>query len=141
MAQIIKGCGVVKGRSDGIVLVTSQPISFWGGVDPQTGIIKDPRHELFDQSIAEKIFVFPFSKGSSGAGLVILELSRIGKAPAAIVNLRTEPVLATGPIISTLFYGRDIPIVNLDEHSFKVLKTGQFVEVNATQGEIILKSN
>lgn len=140
MVTTLKGKCISGGRSSGKVLATTEPISFWGGIDPQTGIILDPRHELFGQSITERVFVFPFSKGSSGASLVIFELSRIGKAPAAIVNLRTEPVLATGPIISALFYGKDIPIVNLDENSFNILKTDQFVEVNASQGEISIIS-
>jgi predicted aconitase with swiveling domain len=139
MEKILRGCCVVPGKCEGEVLVSSQPISFWGGVDPASGWIHDPRHELFGQSIAGKVLVFPFGKGSSTTSLIILELARVDKAPAAIVNLRTEPILATGPIVSKHFYGKQIPVVTLNEEAFQLLETGQLVVVNATKGEVVIK--
>ena len=126
--------GVAKGE----VLTTSQPISFWGGVDPATGHINDPRHELFEQSVAGKVLAFPFGKGSSTGSLIMLELVRVDKAPAAILNMRTEPILATGPIVAKHFYGKKIPIISLDASSFRKLKTGQSVTVNATENYIVI---
>ena len=139
MEKILRGCCVVPGKCKGEVIVTSQPISFWGGVDPATGCINDPRHELFEQSIAGKVLVFPFGKGSSTTSLIILELARVDKTPAAMVNLRTEPILATGPIVSKHFYGKEIPVVTLNEEAFRLLKTGQDVFVNATAGEVVIR--
>ena len=138
MALKLAGCCVVPGIANGQVLVTSQPISFWGGVDPATGLVNDPRHDLCGQSVAGKVLVFPFGKGSSTGSLIMLELARVDKAPAAIVNVRTEPILATGPIVSNHFYGCQIPIVSLDENSFQMLKTGQDVTVNATEKCIVI---
>ncbi len=129
---------MVPGVASGEVLTTAQPISFWGGVDPATGLINDPRHELFNQSIAGKILVFPFGKGSSTGSLIILELARVNKSPAAIVNIRTEPILATGPIVCKHFYGKEIPIISLDKNSFQMLQTGQHATVNATEGLIVI---
>jgi len=138
MEKALKGWCVVPGQCQGEVVVTSQPISFWGGVDPKTGCINDPRHELFGQSISGKVLAFPFGKGSSTTSLIILELVRVDKAPAAIVNIRTEPILATGPIVSKHFYGKEIPVLTLDEEAFRLLKTGQHAVVNATGGELII---
>ncbi len=138
MAKMVGGCRVVSGRGEGEVLATSQPISFWGGVDPGTGLINDPRHELFGQSIAGKVLAFPYGKGSSTTSLMLLELVRIGKAPSAIINLRTEPILATGPIVSKHFYGKGIPVLTLDEAAFRSLKTGQHADVNATEAYVII---
>ncbi len=138
MEQKITGCGVVPGIAKGQVLVTSESISFWGGLDPATGAINDARHELFGQSVAGKVLAFPFGKGSSTGSLIMLELVRVNKAPAAIVNVRTEPILATGPIVSKHFYGIQIPIISLDENSFRMLKTGQLVTVNATEKFIVI---
>jgi predicted aconitase with swiveling domain len=118
---------VVPGVAKGAVLTTSQPISFWGGVDPASGLINDPRHELFNQSIAGKVLVFPFGKGSSTSSLIILELARVDKAPAAIVNVRTEPILATGPIVCKHFYDKEIPIICLDEKSSTIDPDDKFV--------------
>jgi predicted aconitase with swiveling domain len=138
MVKILRGRCVVPGKCEGKIIVTSQPISFWGGVDPVTGCVNDPRHELFGQSISGKVLVFPFGKGSSTTSLIILELARVNKAPAAIINLRTEPILATGPIVCKHLYGKEIPIVTLDEGTFQLLKTGRHVVVEATAGEVII---
>ena len=140
MEEILKGRCVVPGHGEGEVIVTAQPISFWGGVDPETGCINDPRHELMGQSISGKVLAFPFGKGSSTGSLIMLELARVDKAPAAIINVRTEPILATGPIVSKHFYGKEIPIVTLDEEAFRMLKTGQHAIVNAAEGTVIISA-
>ncbi|MFQ6079892.1 MAG: aconitase X swivel domain-containing protein [Thermodesulfobacteriota bacterium] len=139
MERILRGCCVVRGRCEGETVVTSQPISFWGGVDPAAGCVNDRRHELFGQSISGKVLVFPFGKGSSTTSLIILELARVDKAPAGIINLRTEPILATGPIVCKHLYGKEIPIVTLDEEAFQMLRTGQHVVVNANTGEVVVR--
>ena len=131
---------MVPGIGEGKVLKTSQSISFWGGVDPATGLVNDPRHELFNQSVAGRVLVFPFGKGSSTGSLIILELARINKAPAAIVNVRTEPILATGPIVCKHFYGKEIPVICLDEKTFQMLQTDQNVTVNATENVIFINN-
>lgn len=139
MEKVLKGCCVVPGKCEGEVIVTDQPISFWGGVDPKTGCINDPCHELIGKSISGKVLAFPFGKGSSTGSLIMLELARVDKAPAAIINMRTEPILATGSIVSKHFYGKEIPIVSLDEKSFQRLKTGQYITVDVTEGDIIIQ--
>jgi predicted aconitase with swiveling domain len=138
MAQELAACCIVAGAAAGEVLATSQSISFWGGVDPATGLINDPRHELFGQSIAGKILVFPYGKGSSTGSLMILELVRVNKAPAAMINLKTEPILATGPIVSKHFYGREIPVVTMEKALFETLRSGQYVRVEATLGRVVV---
>ena len=120
---------ILPGTNRGQLLSTHQPISFWGCVDPATGNISDKRHELFGESISEKVLVFPFGKGSSTGSLMILELLRLNLAPAAIINIRTEPLLATGPVVGKHFYGKTFPIVNVEESDFKLLKTGIHAEI------------
>jgi predicted aconitase with swiveling domain len=131
MALSLHGCKITPGRARGEVLVTSQPISFWGGVDPATGRIIDPRHELFGQEVCGKVLAFPYGKGSSTTSLIILELLRVGKAPAAIINVHTEPILATGPVVSRIFYGQGFPMITLAEKDFKLLSTGRQAVVDA----------
>ena len=120
---------VLPGTDDGFILFTQQAISFWGCVDPVTGTISDKRHELFGESISGKVLVFPFGKGSSTGSLMLLELLRLDLAPAAIINVRTEPLLATGPVVGKHFYGKSFPIVNIDERDFGLLETGMVAEV------------
>ncbi len=139
MANELAAHCVVSGVAEGEVIASSQSISFWGGVDPATGLINDPRHELFGQSIAGKVLVFPFGKGSSTGSLMILELVRVNKAPAAMINIKTEPILATGPIVCKHFYGKEIPIVTMEKSLFDTLKSGQYAKVNASLGRVIVR--
>jgi predicted aconitase with swiveling domain len=136
MVLRLNGCKIAPGRARGEVLVTAEPISFWGGVDPKTGGIIDPRHELFGRKVCDKVLAFPYGKGSSTTSLIMLELLRVGKAPAAIINVHTEPILATGSIVGRIFYGRELPMITLSEKDFKRLKTGQQVVVDAERGVV-----
>jgi uncharacterized protein len=138
MAIVIKGKSLVSGKSEGILLATQQPVSFWGGVDPETGIINDPRHECFGESIAGKVLAFPYGKGSTGAPLVILELARIKKAPAALIQMEADALLLSGPIICKHFYGTTMPVVTLQKEAFEALKSGQHAVVDADNGQVIL---
>ena len=136
MELTLKGCKIAPGKARGEVLASTEPISFWGGVDPASGRIIDPRHELFDQQVCGKVLAFPYGKGSSTTSLIILELLRVAKAPAAIINVHTEPILATGPIVSRLFYGRGLPMITLAEKDFMHLKTGRLVTVDADRAVV-----
>jgi predicted aconitase with swiveling domain len=138
MATIVKCRPLVAGQGRGKILTTQQSISFWGGVDPNTGMIIDPRHELFDQSITGKILAFPYGKGSAAAPLVLLELANQATAPAAIINIETDPLLVAGPIISKHFYGKSIPVVTLAREAFDRLQPGQTATVDAVKGEIVI---
>lgn len=138
MEIVLKGQCIIPGRADGDLLVSSQPISFWGGIDPKNGCVCDPRHELFNRSIVAKILAFPYGKGSSTSSLMILELLRTDQAPAAIINIRTEPILATGPIVGRYFYGKTIPIITLNKQDFDLLNTGVSAQVNGSAGTLKL---
>lgn len=131
---------VVKGNVSGEVLFSRKPLCFLGGVDPATGIIRDPLSDQFGQSVADKICVFPFGKGSSSTALVILELARINKAPKAMVNLRTNTVLLTGPLVCREFYKKLIPVVNVDEAAMDILSGAREVSINCTDGNITIDS-
>ena len=127
----IEGTCIMPGNGRGRILATSQPISFWGCVDPMTGLISDKRHDLYGQSISGKVLVFPFGKGSSTGSLMMLELLRLNLAPAGIINIRTEPLLATGPVVGKHFYGKTFPIVNIAAGDFTSLKTGLHAEITS----------
>ena len=130
---------LLSGVASGPALVTSQPICFWGGLDPKTGTITERDHELKGQSVTGTVFVFPTGKGSSTTSAILLESVRCGTAPAAIVNLKTDPILVIGAIIAEKLYDHVIPIVDTPERDpIKVIKSGEWVEVNAseTQGWI-----
>lgn len=133
---VLKGKGVIPGLGEGRALVSCQPISFWGDLEPETGTIISRHHELFGKNTADKVLVFPCGKGSSSGCGILLEAIRRRKAPAAIVNLKTEPILALGPIVAEELYGRSLPIMTLSEESFSLIKTGDYLIVDSAKGEI-----
>lgn len=130
---------VLSGQAEGPILFTRRPISFWGCVDPATGRVIDKRHDLLGRSVAGKILVFPFGKGSCTGSLMILELLRLNLGPAAIVNIRTEPLLATGPVVGRHFYGKWFPLVNVDEKSFDALGSGAFARIDSAPDHAVIR--
>jgi len=121
---------VASGMACGPALATRQAISFLGNVNPETGIVVDPAHELFGQSIAGKVLIFPGGKGSTVGSYVIYQLKKRGIAPAAMINIRSEPIVAVGAIIS------GIPLVDRVAKDVLEIESGTMVEVDADGGII-----
>ena len=135
MAEIIlKGHKVAKGKAEGEALVSHKPLSFMGGVDPETGLVTDKGHELEGVSLAGKILVFPVEKGSTAGSYKLYEMVRCKTAPNGIINLRAKSIVAVGAIIS------NIPMVDrLDGNPLELIKTGDYVELDADQGIVKIR--
>ena len=132
---VIKGRRVSKGKARGEALVSRSPISFMHGVNPETGVIVEKGHELEGESLTGKVLVFPVGKGSTAGSYQVYELSICSKAPKAIINLRADPVIAVGAIMS------HIPMVDrLEENPLETIRTGDDVEVDADAGVVRVKS-
>ena len=116
---------VASGCARGPALVTKEAISFLGNVDAKTGLVVDPAHELFGQCIAGKVLIFPGGKGSTVGSYVIYQLKKRNLAPAAMINLHSEPIVAVGAIISA------IPLVDRVPEQILQIKSGTLVEVDA----------
>ena len=127
--KIFRGRSISKGKAKGKVLLSKESISFYGGVDPYTGIIVEKGHILEGKSIAGKILIFPRGKGSTVGSYIIYRLAKEGLSPKAIVNIDAEPVVAVGAIIS------NIPMIDkVDKSMFQEVSDGDFVEVDGDNG-------
>ncbi|WP_295722836.1 DUF126 domain-containing protein [uncultured Methanobrevibacter sp.] len=126
---MIKCRKIAKGKASGELLVSSEPISFLGGVDPETGKVIDINHELKGQSVKDKVLFIPGGKGSTVGSYVIFQMMKNNTAPKAIICLKAEPIIATGAIMS------DIPMVD-SPSSTDSLKNGVNVEVNSDESSI-----
>ncbi len=126
-----EGRKISPGEAMGEALVTNQGLSFYGGVDPETGVVVEKDHELEGQSITGKVLVFPRGKGSTVGSYVLYQLAKTGKGPVAIINQETETIVAVGCIIS------DIPAI--DQIPIEKIKTGQKLRVDATNGLVELQ--
>jgi len=124
---------VSDGRAEGEVLVCNGPFSFLGDLDPITGVFSVKGHELEGQNLAGKIFIFTTGRGSTAGSSVAIQAKLNKKAPAAMVCLEVEPIIAAAAIAA------GIPMVDrLDKNPFEVIKTGDFVKVDATKGIVVV---
>ncbi len=124
-AATLRGRVIKAGKASGEALVSPEPISFFGGVDPETSEVIEKGHPLEGQKIAGKILVFPTGKGSTVGSYTLYRLKQKGLAPAAIINARADPVVAVGAIMA------DIPMVDLVP--WEKISTGDFVEVEGDE--------
>ena len=117
----LKGRIISRGTVQEQALVTSMPISFYGGVDPNTGEVLEKGHELQGKSVKGKILVFPTGKGSTVGSYTLYRLKKNGMAPAGIINRECETVVAVGAIIS------EIPCV--DKIDISKIETGDIIRI------------
>lgn len=118
----LQGRTIKGGLGQGIALVSSEPLSFLGGVDPESGIVIENGHPLEGQSISGRVLVFPTGKGSTVGSYTLYRLAKNHLAPAAIINAQSEAIVAVGAIIS------DIPMV--DQVDISEIRTGDLVTVD-----------
>lgn len=128
MTQKWQGRAIYKGTATAQVIASKMNISFFGGVDPETGIVTERGHDLEGHSIAGKVLVFPSGKGSTVGSYTLYQMKHNGVAPAAIINQQTETITAVGCIIA------EIPCV--DQVPLDAFTTGMMVKVNGNNGII-----
>jgi uncharacterized protein len=130
---VIRGRCVVPGVVEAEALVTRDPISGWGGVDPRTGTVIETRHELVGQSFAGKVLVFPGAKGSSGWSAQFHVARVMGTAPAAwLFNLMSTKI-ALGAVVS---HAPAMP--DFDQDPLTIIRTGDWVRVDADAGIVTI---
>lgn len=125
---------IVEGKEEGQAIVSQLPISFYGDVDPETGKILDKSNPLYGKSIANKIFIFPESRGSTVGSYVIYGLQVNGVAPLGFIVNTAETIVIAGAILA------DIPLVDKPESDiFSEIKTGDIVQINTIKKEIVIE--
>ena len=114
----INGRSLVEGEACAKVLHADIGLSFWGGVDPLTGVVIDRRHPLHGVCLSGAIVALPSGRGSCSASGIMLELLRAGIAPAALVFCEEEQILTLAVIASDEIFGKSIPVVQLERDDF-----------------------
>ncbi|NPV69101.1 MAG: DUF126 domain-containing protein [Firmicutes bacterium] len=130
---------VIPGKVKGRAVVTRQPLSLWGGLDPARGVVIEKGHELEGRSWAGFIFAYPEGRGSSTSAAVLVDAVRSGRAPLAVINITTDPVLVTGCIIAEVLYEKRIPVVEVPAESFERLVDGVIVAVDTDLGMVVVE--
>ena len=125
------GRTLVAGSARGPALRLDEPLSLWGGMDPATGKVIDRRHPQAGEDLAGRVVLMPSGRGSSSSSSVLAEAVRAGTAPAAVVLLEPDPIVALGALVAAELYGRRVPVVVLDEAAYGAIRTGDEVVVEA----------
>ena len=123
-----RGRVVRSGRARGIALVSHEPIGFFGLINPDTGVITEPGHQLEGQSVAGRILVFPRGKGSTVGSYTLYRMKKQDVAPAGIINAQSEAIVAVGAIIAA------IPMV--DGIDISLIETGDMVTIEGERVQV-----
>jgi predicted aconitase with swiveling domain len=134
---ILKGRKVIGGHAEGEAIVSKQPISFLGGVNPNLGTVVERGHELEGKCVTGKILIFPHGKGSTSGPYIIYAMAKRKTAPLAMINVEAEPIIAVGAAMG------NIPFVDkLDKNPLEIIASGDHVRMDGDKGivEIIKKA-
>lgn len=121
------------GFAEGPIALLTQPLSLWGGLDLGDGTICDVNHPEHGLPLAGKILAMRAARGSSSSSSALVEASRRGVAPAAIILVRADPILVIGSLVAADLYGIQIPIALLPEQLWKNLPTSGTAIVDASE--------
>lgn len=130
MELTAQGRPLVAGAGRGRLLRLSAPISFWGGVDPETGRVSDPRHPNHQDSMSGHVVWIPSTIGSSSSSSILLELIRGGVAPAALLLGTTDPILSLGAIVAREMGHGEVPLIECTEAMLAPWPDGTVLEVD-----------
>lgn len=125
MSELLQGRAIRSGSAEGAALVSSEPVSFFGGVDLDTGVVVEPGHPLEGSPLSGRVLVIPRGKGSTVGSWAILRLHRRGLGPVAILCERCETIVAVGVILA------EIPCV--DRLEIRRIRNGDRLEVRGDQ--------
>jgi hypothetical protein len=126
ITKVLTGRKIVEGTAEGEALVTRDPISFMGSINPKTGYVIERGHEIEGQCLKGKILVFPSAKGSTGGSYMLYDLVKNGVGPAGIVNAEADSVVVIGAIVA------DLPMV--DRINIAEIETGDHLIIDGERG-------
>ena len=128
----VRGNILINGSASGSILKLDGPLSFWGGVDPELGIIGDPRHPNSGQEIAGRILAVPATVGSSSSSAVMLELLRNGTSPSALLLRTVDSILTLGIVVARELGYPTIPALSLSKVDYDILPTTGVVRIEGS---------
>jgi cis-L-3-hydroxyproline dehydratase len=127
--SMMGGMALVAGEARGVALVTETPLSFWGGLDPNSGEVIDRRHPWSGQSVTNRVLALPHGRGSCSASGVMLEAIANDVGPAAIIVSRVDPIVGLGAILAEELLERTVPVVLLAAADRRSIQDGDEVAI------------
>lgn len=114
----IEGRCLAGSQGAGPLLFCDEGLSFWGGVDPHTGVIVDRHHPLCGESLVGRVLAIPSGRGSCSGSGVLLQLILDGRAPAAIVVCDFEEILTLGALVAELVFDHPLAVLQIPRRAF-----------------------
>jgi predicted aconitase with swiveling domain len=136
MGSNLVGRVLIPGNAAGPLFRLDSAISFWGGVDPRTGLISDPRHPNHGRKISGTVLGVPATIGSSSSSAIMLELLRNGTAPAGLLLGNHDGILVLGVIVARELGYPTIPVIELAPAALAQLPADQPISVTE-QGSVL----
>jgi cis-L-3-hydroxyproline dehydratase len=133
------GRTLVAGKAQGQLLSAMVGLSFWGGVDPQTGVVIDQHHPLCGESLDGRVLAIPSGRGSCSGSGVLLELILNGHAPAAIVICEREEILTLGALVAEVVFEQSIPVLRIEREVFARLGEYRYARVVGSNFQLLHK--
>lgn len=133
----LQGQALLPGTAVGPALVLPEPLSLWGGLDPQTGCITDQRHPSVGQCVTGTVLLLPAGRGSSSASSILLEAVRLGTAPVAIITAEVDGILALGATVARELYGVALPMLCLAAEAYTAVAPGDWLQIEP-DGRLLL---
>lgn len=115
---------IVRGKAQGQVLYSKNPINFLGAVDKISGEIRDEKHDLFRKSIKDCILIFPHGIGSSVGAYTIYSLKKSNSSPKAMICQKADLTVATGCALA------NIPLVIISEKDLQHLTDKKEIKID-----------
>ncbi len=128
--KLLEGKILLNGHGEGELLRLDEPLSFWGGVDPASGRITQVRHPQCGISVAGRMLALPGTIGSSSSSAIMLELIRIGQAPAGLVLVEPDAILILGAVVAREMGWQAPPAIQIARDEMQALAGGTY-RINA----------
>lgn len=129
MSAPIQAQIILPGVAAGKLLILTEPLSFWGGIEPKSGDIIDERHPQRGLNVAGRILALPRGRGSSSASSILLEACRRGTAPAAILTREVDGILTLGAVVARELYEVPLPMLTLSVEDYQQLRDGSWLRI------------
>ena len=130
----MKAITLAPGEAEGAPLLLSEPLSFWGGLDVETGRIIDRHHPEFGADVAGRVLMMAAGRGSSSGSAALAEALRRGVGPAAILLLRRDGIVVVGALVAAELYGLVCPVALIPCDDWEAIATAGWVRVSGKPG-------
>lgn len=120
---------IFDGECRAETLVLDEPLSFWGGLDPQTGRIIDQRHPQQGATVTGRILMLPGTRGSTSSAGVLCESLRLGTGPAGIVLPAPNVTILTAVTIAAELYQCSIPVLVVEQFEWSKLSLSKEIQI------------